>query len=193
MQSFCNAPPSITRAFSPSLRGGRDRIEPVPSEHILGIQSSADLTHLHLLVNASSLGAPFTVAVDGTNVEATGLAGTALSVAIPAPRHIWSPVEPDLYNFTVTLASAGGGSADSVRSYFGMRTFSLGTVDGTNNKTTATRPLLNGKYHFAAGWLDQSWWPDGQCERHAHKSQDRPAVDPSICVLCSCCHDLLVN
>jgi len=24
------------------------------------------------------------------------------------------------------------------------------------------RPLLNGKFVFLAGWLDQSWWPDGQ-------------------------------
>merc|ERR1711998_453527 len=25
-----------------------------------------------------------------------------------------------------------------------------------------TKPLLNGKYTFLAGFLDQSWWPDGQ-------------------------------
>lgn len=25
-----------------------------------------------------------------------------------------------------------------------------------------TKPLLNGKYTFMAGFLDQSWWPDGQ-------------------------------
>ena len=41
-------------------------------------------------------------------------------------------------------------------SYFGLRTFELG--DGPNGK----RPLLNGKFTFMAGFLDQSWFPDGQ-------------------------------
>lgn len=27
---------------------------------------------------------------------------------------------------------------------------------------TVKQPVLNGKYTFLAGWLDQSWWPDGQ-------------------------------
>jgi beta-galactosidase/beta-glucuronidase len=49
---------------------------------------------------------------------------------------------------------------DSVGSYFGMRTFQLGTAEGTSSGVN--RPLLNGKFVFAAGWLDQSWWPDGQ-------------------------------
>lgn len=41
-------------------------------------------------------------------------------------------------------------------SYFGMRTFELG--DGPKGK----RPLLNNNFTFMAGFLDQSWWPDGQ-------------------------------
>jgi len=28
--------------------------------------------------------------------------------------------------------------------------------------TTAKRPAVNGKFTFLAGWLDQSWWPDGE-------------------------------
>jgi len=27
---------------------------------------------------------------------------------------------------------------------------------------TVKRPVLNGHFQFMAGWLDQSWWPDGQ-------------------------------
>merc|ERR1712137_1130385 len=27
---------------------------------------------------------------------------------------------------------------------------------------SGARPLLNGKFTFMAGFLDQSWWPDGQ-------------------------------
>ena len=40
--------------------------------------------------------------------------------------------------------------------YFGLRTYEL--ADGPKGK----RPLLNGKFAFAAGFLDQSFWPDGQ-------------------------------
>jgi beta-galactosidase/beta-glucuronidase len=43
-----------------------------------------------------------------------------------------------------------------VLAYFGLRTFALG--DGPKGK----RPLLNGKFVFMAGFLDQSWFPDGQ-------------------------------
>jgi sucrose-6-phosphate hydrolase SacC (GH32 family) len=143
-------------------------LEPVPTEHILALRSRADLTHFHLLVNTSTPGAAFTVAVDlsphshvnGTSVEAYGVAGQLLSVAIPAPRRLWSTAAPNLYNFTVTLTSSRSSVQDSVRGYFGMRTFRLGTVNGSATR----RPLLNGNYTFAAGWLDQSWWPDGQCE-----------------------------
>ena len=37
--------------------------------------------------------------------------------------------------------------------------FALG--DGPKGK----RPLLNGKFTFLAGFLDQSWWPDGQVRK----------------------------
>jgi len=48
-----------------------------------------------------------------------------------------------------------------------------GTPGATNNKCrvsgqlavpggVARRPFLNGAFTFLVGWLDQSWWPDGQ-------------------------------
>lgn len=225
-------------------------MELVPTEHIVSLKTRADLTHLHLLVNATG-DATFTAVVAGTSVKASGTTGTLLSIEIPQPK-LWSPSSPHLYNFTVTLA--GGG--DSVGSYFGMRTFTLGTeqvkpgpppppspaipravnmdhgggdlpgwASGKQLATEAAcaaacanttgclfyvyepascgsgkmpgprcwlksdlrpgvhkqcrisgpikpmpysppgptkRPFLNGNFTFAAGWLDQSWWPDGQ-------------------------------
>ena len=131
-------------------------IEPVPPQHILALRTHANLTHLHLLVNASTHRAAFTVTVDGTGVAARGVAGVPLAVAIPDPRY-WSPSDPHLYEFGVTLQSPSA-SNDSVRSYFGMRTIAL----GSDGRSATTRPLLNGNFTFAAGWLDQSWWPDGQ-------------------------------
>jgi hypothetical protein len=39
--------------------------------------------------------------------------------------------------------------------YFGLREFLLA------GSPTGKRPLLNGKFAFAAGFLDQSYFPDG--------------------------------
>lgn len=48
------------------------------------------------------------------------------------------------------------GNGDSVASYFAMRKASLGrTADG------GLRPMLNNKFVFQTGMLDQGFWPDG--------------------------------
>lgn len=44
---------------------------------------------------------------------------------------------------------------DHVNSYTGFRTISSGIVNGVQ------RPLLNGKFEFLFGTLDQGFWPDG--------------------------------
>ena len=54
------------------------------------------------------------------------------------------------------MRSVTAGS-DSVDGYFGMREVKLGKDSGGS-----TRPMINGKFRFLAGFLDQSWWPDGQ-------------------------------
>ena len=77
------------------------------------------------------------------------------ALEIPSPR-LWSPDSPFLYNLTATLA-IGQQDVDEVTSYFGMRTVSLGDAPAG-----AKTLQLNGAPLFASGWLDQSWWPDGQ-------------------------------
>ena len=57
---------------------------------------------------------------------------------------------------SVLVRSVTAGS-DSVDGYFGMREVKLGKDSGGS-----TRPMINGKFRFLAGFLDQSWWPDGQ-------------------------------
>mmetsp|Transcript_22705 Transcript_22705/g.64653 ORF Transcript_22705/g.64653 Transcript_22705/m.64653 type:complete len:659 (-) Transcript_22705:221-2197(-) len=87
---------------------------------------------------------------DGTTVaEAAGAAGSEVSIFV-ARATAWSPSEPYLYDLKVSTPT------DAVTSYFGLRTFALG--DGPKGR----RPLLNGNFTFLAGFLDQSWWPDGQ-------------------------------
>lgn len=62
---------------------------------------------------------------------------------------VWSPDSPTLYDIKVTMGK------DTVSSYTGFRTISAGMVKGVQ------RPLLNGKFIFAMGTLDQGFWPDG--------------------------------
>lgn len=87
--------------------------------------------------------------------------GTAVSIKIPSPR-LWGPSNPNLYDLEVSLVSAAAPTSaaalDHVVGYFGLRSFRVGKEMPNN----VTRPLLNGKFTFLAGWLDQSWWPDGQ-------------------------------
>ena len=85
------------------------------------------------------------VVVNGDTIASgSGQTGSIISITIPSPT-FWTPDNPYLYNLTVSL-----GGIDTVDSYFGVRTFTLGK-DANN----VTRPLLNGQFLFLSGWLDQ--------------------------------------
>ncbi|MDR3234547.1 MAG: beta galactosidase jelly roll domain-containing protein [Planctomycetaceae bacterium] len=91
---------------------------------------------------------------DVRHSSAVGKAGEPLVLSIPSPK-LWTPDEPNLYDLTVSVIR-NGKVIDTVDSYFGMREISLGkTEDGI------TRILLNGKFLFQHGPLDQGWFPDG--------------------------------
>ncbi len=64
---------------------------------------------------------------------------------------LWSPENPKLYDFEITTDSG-----DSIRSYFGVRSFGIG-----KDKNGISRLLLNGEPYFMNGLLDQGYWPDG--------------------------------
>ena len=62
----------------------------------------------------------------------------------------WSPESPFLYRVTFSYKS------DRVKSYFGMRKFSVGS-----DKDGILRLFLNNKPYFQNGLLDQGYYPDG--------------------------------
>ena len=83
-----------------------------------------------------------------------GKVGEPMVLTIPNPK-LWTPDNPFLYNLRVELVR-NNKVIDTVNSYFGMREISLGKCeDGF------TRIMLNGKFLFQHGLLDQGWWPDG--------------------------------
>ncbi|GAB4059098.1 AbfB domain-containing protein [Catellatospora paridis] len=82
----------------------------------------------------------------------TGAPGAHLRIPIPN-AHLWTPDDPFLYDLRVTLTGTNGG--DTVGGYVGMRSIGKALVDGV------LRPVLNGKFVFQIGTLDQGYWPDG--------------------------------
>lgn len=134
-------------------------LEPVANAHIEKLDMTPDLQSQALKLTPAVQGAP------GLTVEAvakvggeivgrvTGAAGETLQLPVPNPR-LWSPDDPFLYDLTVRLKN-GEQVADEVTSYFGMREIKLGMEDGV------LRPLLNGKFVFQMGPLDQGYYPDG--------------------------------
>lgn len=89
---------------------------------------------------------------------------TTLSVYPHRPR-AWSPEDPHLYDCAVSLEPMGGAPADTVHTYFGLRSISRGRWDGRPHEYV----LLNGEPVYLRGALDQAFHPDGL---HAYPSDD---------------------
>ncbi len=131
-------------------------LEAVPQNylHSLRITPQPEKNTVHFRLDADDPAhADIAVHKDGIIIAAgeSGTDGEAL-LSIPAEQlRLWSPEDPFLYDVTITLA--GG---DTVESYFGMRSFGIGT-----DEKGLPRLLLNGKPYFQNGLLDQGYWSDG--------------------------------
>ncbi|MFJ4369138.1 AbfB domain-containing protein [Streptomyces chartreusis] len=134
-------------------------LEPTASAYVSRLDMVPDLANNRLKVTVRGTGtnghqARVTVSTGGTTIgTATGPVGTEFTVPVPNP-HLWTPEDPFLYDVKADLLS-GGTTVDSVGSYTGMRSIGIARVDGL------LRPVLNGKFVFQTGTLDQGYWPDG--------------------------------
>ncbi|MGW4212086.1 AbfB domain-containing protein [Lentzea sp. NPDC004789] len=128
-------------------------LEPVRSAHITRLDTTPDVAAgvLDLVVQGTA-GQQVTAEVRTGNTTVgsrTGTTGSHLRIPVPNAR-LWSPDDPFLYDLRVTLADG-----DVVTGYFGMRSLGKAMVGGV------MRPLLNGRFVFQIGTLDQGYWPDG--------------------------------
>jgi hypothetical protein len=134
-------------------------LESVPDAYITDIHAVPDVDNGRLRLTVAAAGAHGLTAhaaayAGGKKVaEASGAPGSELSLSIPNP-HLWGPGDPYLYRLKVSLRK-GSKSVDAVDSYFGMRKVEI------KNDGRVSRIMLNGKFIFQVGTLDQGYWPDG--------------------------------
>ena len=91
---------------------------------------------------------------DGETVVAETEISKDSDIAVPDFK-LWSPEEPNLYDMVLEL-SVDGKVVDTVKTYFGMRKFSMG-----KDSKGYVRLCLNNKPYFHNGLLDQGYWCDG--------------------------------
>lgn len=93
---------------------------------------------------------------EGENKVSDSESDPGVKIELPVPEaKLWSPDNPFLYDLKISVIRMGK-VTDEVNSYFAMRKISLGP-----DSNGFLRMLLNNKFVFQYGTLDQGWWPDG--------------------------------
>ncbi len=136
-------------------------LEPVAKTYIASTRQTPDIDKQTLTVSADVQNLQSGDEVRVTAFDgATKVAETTLPVGGSAELNIqnqrlWSPENPFLYNLTYTVLRKGK-AVDEVKSYFAMRKISMAP-----DKNGIQKMLLNNRFLFQYGPLDQGWWPDG--------------------------------
>ena len=128
-------------------------LEPVSQSHVTGINAVADINNKTVVFTIEAEGVKtgkVSVECKELGTKVSGRIGEPLVMKVPKAA-LWSPDSPRLYPVTVSLARE-----DRVQSYFALRKISIG-----KDAAGITRMLLNDKFVFQHGPLDQGFWPDG--------------------------------
>lgn len=123
-------------------------LESVPECYVSGLRITPqyDASAVEIVVQSPQT-AEGALTIDGRKYTFS----TNESTVIPMDNFIaWSPENPHLYDFEVRLGE------DSVKSYFGMRKFSV-----EKDENGIKRLFLNNSPYFHHGLLDQGYWSDG--------------------------------
>jgi hypothetical protein len=137
-------------------------LEPLAKENIetLRITPNIDVDSIHIkvtCVNDNKQMSYEALVFDNQKLVCKGASSTLKALKLyVADAKLWSPDSPFLYDMVVLLRDKNGKTVDSLKTYFGMRKISLG-----KDEKGITRIMLNNKFVFQHGLLDQGWWPDG--------------------------------
>ncbi|MCY4778277.1 beta-galactosidase [Sphingobacterium sp. UT-1RO-CII-1] len=136
-------------------------LEGVADTYIVSTKQTPDVDNKRLSFQAEVAGAKsgdmlVVEAYDGDTkiAEANGIVGTQMALQV-SDALLWSPDSPKLYDLRVKL-QRGGKTIDEVKSYFAMRKIAVKA-----DEHGVKRMMLNDKFVFHYGPLDQGWWPDG--------------------------------
>lgn len=135
-------------------------LEVVPETYIASTKQTPDFDKKNITVNTSiqnlSSGDMITVSAwNGDNkIAEQTTADTTATLAIENPE-AWSPAHPFLYQLKIAVTRKGK-TVDEVKSYFAMRKISIAP-----DANGIQKMMLNNKFLFEFGPLDQGWWPDG--------------------------------
>lgn len=121
-------------------------LEKTPKIYIENIKTTPTLEGFFIEVKSEYNGKAY-VKIDDKEVSINTNEKSFIHIDNP---HLWSPDDPYLYYYRVTL------NEDEVFSYVGLREFGIGP--NNNNKPVL---LLNGKPYFHHGLLDQGYWEGG--------------------------------
>ena len=126
-------------------------LEDVPKHHVSDIKITPDYDHscVHVAVAGDFDQALITVASNG-HVIHSGITNDGTYTAPIKDMHPWTVDDPFLYDLYVQTED------DFVRSYFGMRKFSM-----MNDSRGRPRFALNNQVMFLSGLLDQGYTDDG--------------------------------
>lgn len=126
-------------------------LESVPVIHAdnLRITPNIETDSVSFRLSASGEAVGTIKVLDGEKVLAVGEIKSELTLKLPS-YECWSPENPKLYDVELTYGK------DVVKSYFGMRSFSI-----QKDESGFNRLCLNGKPYFQNGLLDQGYWSDG--------------------------------
>jgi len=136
-------------------------LEMVPSTYIVSTKNTPDLdkkliTIKPVIKNAQAGDIIKITANDGNNIVAEKeVAPDEEAVITLKDPKLWSPESPFLYDLKIAVTRKGK-VIDVVKSYFAMRKISM-----KPDQNGIQRMLLNDKFVFQYGPLDQGWWPDG--------------------------------
>ncbi len=135
-------------------------LEPVNKSHISSFRVATDVDAATISFNVAASESEnsevdISVLESGKPVASgSGKPGSEIKLNVANPV-LWSTENPFLYEVVIKLKN-GNSITDEISSVTGMRKISIGkTEDGF------TRMLLNNKFVYQNGPLDQGFWPDG--------------------------------
>jgi len=136
-------------------------LETVPDSYIVATKHIVNYDENALVVKTQTEGTRagdqlYVAALKDGNVlsEQSVTPGTDARLTIANPVH-WSPDNPFLYDLKFKIIRKGK-TIDEVGSYFAFRKISM-----EKDSKGIQRMMLNNKFVFQYGPLDQGWWPDG--------------------------------